>query len=1071
MSTAIQISWLQRAVTTVLAATLVGGVFNPAQAANSTAEPAAIQSQDSTVEDAERVLDTTVEDDASAVMNWTTTPDSANDVTQPPATPGGGADSGSNGAGSEAEADKEAEAAKQAETETEPEPGLASEETPIPDIGVDAVTDDAALIEPLQSAPRAVESFAATADDYPGMQFPAQVGGGFGLVSPVAFKAPDQWSLRFTPDAVDPPRSSYMIEYIDIGFPEAYQDFPDITDATINHESTGSRSITPQRITTEAGVQVLRFPIEPAIPGDQIGSERSDRIELTFTANPGDDYTQFTSAISAFFLGKMNMEAKGLQKIEDYDAMTGTAKLTVKVAGDRSGDERAPLAGATLGLFAADNPDFTIDPFSRTNPGSNNYHWGKPGTPIDRPWATCVSDGAGDCSFDVPAPPKGSETGAYYWVAPLEAPAGWTVFDKLRIGSSGTLDYRNEARQGGPSYVIDYAYRTPEMFDGDSVESGQRNRIGTSDFENPNGFMNSNISSYYVFFSTPEEGTPTPRAGSNYMMFTRDNPLVSGKCSALNVGIMFDRTASIGVEYSEEYGAPAKFREAYREQLKQIVGSFRGTAHNVTVDSFSSGVSAREVFAPTRPFGSPDPVTDQRYDEIARAIDTTTFSGATNWDAAIRRLSDRNDEHPDQKYDVVFFITDGAPTETDFPDQGGPSSAVDFMVNEGAIASANYLKSQGTRMIGVGVGGFVKGTNSYHNFVAAIGPQGSMANEQLPAGTGVNDLDWLLINNTEQFAHSIANMVAGSCQSELIVKKKVTDFRAPKTGAIEDGGAGWTFDADLADNAGVSLVGTEATRTTDDSSEVSYRFNLDDEAATGSVTVSEVLSQQQRDDGWSLAPTPGGDIATCVDITGQVPKVIQTNKVGETGFKLTGAISSGSRIECTVTNTRGETPGPGLIIKKVDSETGQALPGSVFTLATGEEAATATPVALDAVLDDAEAVVGFSVAHVVPGATYWLTETQAPSGYLQIPLPIGLKVSADGKDGQVTVSLVNPADGAVVDISQDSATSEITLVVKNSPVPGQLPKTGGRGMGGPAAGGISLLLAALYLSRRRFTVQ
>lgn len=136
-------------------------------------------------------------------------------------------------------------------------------------------------------------------------------------------------------------------------------------------------------------------------------------------------------------------------------------------------------------------------------------------------------------------------------------------------------------------------------------------------------------------------------------------------------------------------------------------------------------------------------------------------------------------------------------------------------------------------------------------------------------------------------------------------------------------------------------------------------------------------------------------------------------------------------------------------IRKVDGS-GTLLSGAGFSLGDPEAAvADATP------LTPGEQDGTFSVT-VQPGRHYWLHETTAPAGHELMPIPIAFHVS----DG--TVVLDEP------DALPNVSVSGTTLTISNVPA-GHLPATGGRGHLPYLAGGVLLLIAALYLQRRPIT--
>ncbi|MEI2827218.1 MAG: prealbumin-like fold domain-containing protein [Dermatophilaceae bacterium] len=109
------------------------------------------------------------------------------------------------------------------------------------------------------------------------------------------------------------------------------------------------------------------------------------------------------------------------------------------------------------------------------------------------------------------------------------------------------------------------------------------------------------------------------------------------------------------------------------------------------------------------------------------------------------------------------------------------------------------------------------------------------------------------------------------------------------------------------------------------------------------------------------------------------------------------------------------------------------LPGASFALyAVNPTTAGATPTAMTP--DSSGAV--FTSAPLSYGATYWLVETKAPSGFSLLAAPVQFTVSTTG------ITLADPtANTGVVAVAADDA---FALTVLDTPV-ADLPKAGGLG--------------------------
>ncbi len=120
------------------------------------------------------------------------------------------------------------------------------------------------------------------------------------------------------------------------------------------------------------------------------------------------------------------------------DPDSDTAVITVSVAGDRDSlTTAAPVAGVTLVL-------------SDTSGGA----------PLTEPWATCISDTDGDCSFEVPGTGIGGPSvNRQFWVGQSGSPAGW--YANPTLASTPYTFTTSAARGGGGTYRSGIDFMTP----------------------------------------------------------------------------------------------------------------------------------------------------------------------------------------------------------------------------------------------------------------------------------------------------------------------------------------------------------------------------------------------------------------------------------------------------------------------------------------------------------------------------------------------------------------------------------------------------------------------------------
>lgn len=165
------------------------------------------------------------------------------------------------------------------------------------------------------------------------------------------------------------------------------------------------------------------------------------------------------------------------------------------------------------------------------------------------------------------------------------------------------------------------------------------------------------------------------------------NPAMPDRCE-LNLAISLDMSTSVTnaqlAQMKEQVGAFASSLAGYPVQI---------AVHNFGTTAPVSSAAANQPLPLT-------PVTADGIQTIRNHVNGLTRSGTnyTNWDAAFQAVR----TSPEQ-YDALLFLTDGDPTRYGYPTaQGSGSSTTTTIITE-AVRSANALKAEGTRIIGVGV--------------------------------------------------------------------------------------------------------------------------------------------------------------------------------------------------------------------------------------------------------------------------------------------------------------------------------------------------------------------------------
>ncbi|MDO5099520.1 MAG: VWA domain-containing protein [Corynebacterium sp.] len=195
------------------------------------------------------------------------------------------------------------------------------------------------------------------------------------------------------------------------------------------------------------------------------------------------------------------------------------------------------------------------------------------------------------------------------------------------------------------------------------------------------------------------------------------NPPELRRCGQ-RVGVVFDLSASIGDE------GLAKFKEAGIN----IINGLSGTATELGIYNFASYSPAQRSDTAGRTWSNPlslhDPANVTKLIDAVSALAIDNQAGGTNWEAGLSNALN-------QKLDIVYFVTDGHPTNyigwenqwAEAPahwlnkrdpnrsnwrflfEQRGDAGFVTHVsdINR-AVAIANTLKKQGTRVEAVSVG-------------------------------------------------------------------------------------------------------------------------------------------------------------------------------------------------------------------------------------------------------------------------------------------------------------------------------------------------------------------------------
>lgn len=523
---------------------------------------------------------------------------------------------------------------------------------------------------------------------------------------------------------------------------------------------------------------------------------------------------------------------------------TSPAVIVVKVGGDRQQDGTVSGApGVELSLFNA----------GTGNSGdANSSRQGDAGPRYEYPWATCVSDAEGLCRFEIPL--RGgepSQTGVpadtRFWVQQTGTdPQGWYSNRVARLGGFGA----------SPEYSWEYRFRTGKelragvTYWSDAVPTAEQAR------DADDGFMSNRSDSV-------QEGAPYQNISRSTGVWnqSRANPSLEKTYCGLDIALVVDTSGSLN--------QPGIWET--RKAIAGFVDALEGTPSHLSLFSFSSdspGAGASNA---------PDhyPVATAEQAAVFKALSAKwTANGGTNWDRGLAAAANSSNH-----YDLAIMLTDGNPTMFGtHPDPAASAYNSNQDIDAG-VFSANQLKSQGTRVIAVGVGEGLTAA-SKANLRAITGPlEGS---------------DFFRVATFAEQGAILRQIADQGCEGSVEVQKMLV----PEGGSITDAApapAGWQFAA-TSETAGVSL-GEETTVDTDAEGRVIFGMRFAGDTTTGPV---QIVETQQP--GYEILPQEGSN-ATCVNANSGL--AVPTHNSGDAaspGFIVDTHVDD--LIRCVVFNTQ-----------------------------------------------------------------------------------------------------------------------------------------------------------------------
>jgi uncharacterized protein YegL len=249
------------------------------------------------------------------------------------------------------------------------------------------------------------------------------------------------------------------------------------------------------------------------------------------------------------------------------------------------------------------------------------------------------------------------------------------------------------------------------------------------------------------------------------------NPALTAKCGNLRIILVLDESSSIS----------AADVTRTQDAARAFVRGLNGTGTELAIDAFA--LNARRLIGYHE-------VNNVNTPSFNTAINTLAGAGVsragTNWDAAFRQVETLNASTTHA--DLVVFMTDGNPNTY----VGGPAASETQAGWERsigpAVASANRVKTQGSRIFALGVGAALSSADSVGRLQAVSG-----TSEFPTPNNNFFTADFTLNHDFTQFEAALSTIVSRLCGSSLEITKEVQDHN----GDIVDA-SGWSFTATLA---------------------------------------------------------------------------------------------------------------------------------------------------------------------------------------------------------------------------------------------------------------------------------
>ncbi|CAB0876896.1 LPXTG cell wall anchor domain-containing protein [Corynebacterium diphtheriae] len=329
------------------------------------------------------------------------------------------------------------------------------------------------------------------------------------------------------------------------------------------------------------------------------------------------------------------------------------------------------------------------------------------------------------------------------------------------------------------------------------------------------------------------------------------------------------------------------------------------------------------------------------------------------------------------------------------------------------------------------------------------------------SGTG----DTIRVEQYSQLAaqmKKIGEELALRCNGVVKVKKRIVD---EKGNVVEDGASGWEFTLsagrqDIIDPGNGNRVRMSLKATSwanEDRGTASWNIMSEKE--------QELTLVETQQPGFNLYKRNDKN-AVCTETRDGVKKPIEVTNDGEFGFKVKMSEKDKklSLVSCEVDNYKQpETPPGKLTFKKAQYngdkiEEIPGLGGATFEIYPSKEGKPDYSAGKLYTIDPEHESI-----EVKTTGTFFLVETKAPKGLNLLAQPVKFEISVDEKTKKYKISVGSTSSGQI----QAKGEGDKMILTVADTTAGELPKTGGYGVGLVGLIGVALAGAGFLLGRRK----